>query len=630
MSPRNRLCTFERILNNLTLVMNKTNLYDLYKGKADTLAADIRTLKRRGRLLVAAELASFVVAIAFVVGYTAIDGATTLFLWLAALMFAMYVLVRRMDTNNDRRIDRLVALHGVYDGELHYLDGDFSRFDDGERYANPQHEYTFDMDVFGRQSLYNRICRAVTTGGADRLAETLATSAIQSESNRKTSASIRAQAEAAKEVAEAEEWRADFLALGHGHRTNTADVMRALANAKSVKVASVAMSPALLAVAWAAIVGFLSVCALAAFGLVSVNTAVWWGIAQFATVFLLCSKPLQGVSRIVGQLNPQFKAYSGMVSLIVSSGFKTADNRRIVDALTADGAGALESFAELEKIVDGLDRRGNVLGMMLFNVLMLSDYFLLRRFLRWQRRYMGCMDRWIDAVSEMDARVSMATYRYNEPEAIDADVVDADSVVYDVEAIAHPFLGSKAVPNDFAFTDGSFYIVTGANMAGKSTFLRAIGTNYILAMAGMPVFARRMRVSVFSLFSSMRTSDDLAHGISYFNAELLRLKQLIDSCRQSRRTLIILDEILKGTNSLDKLNGSRMFLNAISRLPVTGLIATHDLELSKMSDAQPDRFINYCFEIKLSDQITYTYRIAPGVARNQNASFLLRDIIKDV
>ncbi len=610
--------------------MNKQHLYDYYKAKAEALSADIRTLKRRGRLLVAAELTTFVLALSLVVAYTAIDGATAWLLWLAVIMFAAYVLVRRIDTNNDWRIDRLVALHGVYDGELHYLDGDFSRFDDGARYANPQHEYTFDMDVFGRQSLYNRICRAVTTGGADRLAETLATSALDGEENRKTAASIKAQAEAGKEVAAAEEWRTEFLALGHGNRTDTADVTRALTNAKSVRVSSVAMSPALLAVAWAAIVGFVAVCVLAACGLVAGNVAVWWGIVQFSAVFLLCSGSLRDVSRIVGQLNPQFKAYSSMVRLIASSDFKAADNRRIVDVLTGHGAGALESFAELERITDGLDRRGNVLGMMLFNVLMLSDYFLLRRFLRWQRQYMGSMNLWIEAVSEMDARVSMATFRYNEPEAIDAEVTDTDAVVYDVESIAHPFLGSKAVPNDFSFADGSFYIVTGANMAGKSTFLRAIGTNYILAMVGMPVFAGHMRVSVFSLFSSMRTSDDLAHGISYFNAELLRLKQLIDSCRRSRRTLIILDEILKGTNSLDKLNGSRMFLNAISRLPVTGLIATHDLELSKMADSQPDRFVNFCFEIKLSDCITYTYRIAPGVARNQNASFLLKDIIKDI
>ena len=126
----------------------------------------------------------------------------------------------------------------------------------------------------------------------------------------------------------------------------------------------------------------------------------------------------------------------------------------------------------------------------------------------------------------------------------------------------------------------------------------------------------------------MRTTDDLSNGISYFNAELLRLKQLIEYCRHSRRTLIILDEILKGTNSLDKLNGSRLFLDYISHLPVSGVIATHDLELSKMSEEHPRHFYNYCFEIELAEHITYTYKITPGVARNQNATFLLKSILQ--
>ena len=146
-------------------------------------------------------------------------------------------------------------------------------------------------------------------------------------------------------------------------------------------------------------------------------------------------------------------------------------------------------------------------------------------------------------------------------------------------------------------------------------------------MCGMPVFAKRLRVSTFSLFSSMRTSDDLAHGISYFNAELLRLKYLIATCRENSHTLIILDEILKGTNSADKLSGSRMFLEYISQLPVTGIIATHDLELSKMSDEHPSRFHNYCFEIELTDNVKYSYKITSGVARNQNATYLLKGIL---
>ena len=148
--------------------------------------------------------------------------------------------------------------------------------------------------------------------------------------------------------------------------------------------------------------------------------------------------------------------------------------------------------------------------------------------------------------------------------------------------------------------------------------------NYILAMNGMPVFAERLTVSRFKLFSSMRTSDDLSHGISYFNAELLRLQQLLDYIQQP--SLLILDEILKGTNSLDKLNGSRMFLRAISDKPMAGIIATHDLELAKMEQESP-QFHNWCFEIALGTDVNYPYKITQGVARNQNATFLIKKML---
>lgn len=235
----------------------------------------------------------------------------------------------------------------------------------------------------------------------------------------------------------------------------------------------------------------------------------------------------------------------------------------------------------------------------------------------------------MDIVSELDAAVSMADFRYNHPEATDAEIVDGSPVLFEAKNLYHPFLGAKAVKNDFTIQDDNYYIITGANMAGKSTFLRSLGVNYILAMSGMPVFAGSLKVSRFQLFSSMRTTDDLTHGISYFNAELLRLEQLMQFCKRGElRTLIILDEILKGTNSLDKLNGSRLFLEAISRMPVTGVIATHDLELSRMAESSSERFHNYCFEIDLGTDVTYTYKIQPGVARNQNATFLLNKILE--
>lgn len=365
-----------------------------------------------------------------------------------------------------------------------------------------------------------------------------------------------------------------------------------------------------------------------AFGSLPSNVPLLWGLMQTIVCLTLCGKHIDEVNKVVGEIERQTKGYAKIMRLIASHEYSAKLNKDVAEILSSADGNALQALKELTAIIDAIDRRGHALYMVLADALVLNDLWLVRRFAKWKQKYQDEASAWIDAVSIFDTRVSMATFRYNEPRGIDATIVDEDKVVYDANDLYHPFLGDKAVANDFNIQDGNYYIVTGANMAGKSTFLRSVGINYILALCGMPVFASNYRVSLFSLFSSMRTSDDLAHGISYFNAELLRLKQLINTCRENSRTLIILDEILKGTNSADKLNGSRMFLEAMSKMPVTGIIATHDLELSKMAEQYPQRFHNYCFEIALGDVVSYSYKITPGVARNQNATFLLKEILK--
>ena len=241
-------------------------------------------------------------------------------------------------------------------------------------------------------------------------------------------------------------------------------------------------------------------------------------------MFFVCSGACRVISKAVDKLHEQLQVYVELIRQVSeTTAFTTPQNAAIVDVLQ----GARQSFDQLNDILNGLDRRGNILGLFLMDALFLSDYFLVRRFLRWQRQYLGQVPVWIDAISEIDGLVSMATFRYNEPQAGRAEVVASEEMVYEAVGLYHPFLGAKAVRNDFTLQHRHYYIITGANMAGKSTFLRALGINYILAMNGMPVFATSLRVSAYSLFSSMRTTDDLAHGISYFNAELLRLKQRV-------------------------------------------------------------------------------------------------------
>ena len=443
----------------------------------------------------------------------------------------------------------------------------------------------------------------------------------------RTIGGIEARREAIRELSEKEPLRTAFLAQGRGRQIDTTDILEALHEVQQLKFSRLAAHRLTHIVAVGSILVFYGLLAGAVFGPLSGALPMLWVLLQILAVYLLFGRTLKRINQCINIILPRLSTYVNMIMLIVTADLKSRVGCDIVRQLSADKQDALKSFRLLKGIINALDQR-NEIWVPISNALYLADYFIVRRFLLWQDRYMGHIDEWIAAVSHFDALVSMATFRYNEPAATDAELVDADEVVYEARGLYHPFLGVKAVRNDFTIADRHYYIITGANMAGKSTFLRSVGINYVLASCGLPVFADSLRVSLFSLFSSMRTTDDLAHGISYFNAELLRLQQLIETCRQNRHTLIILDEILKGTNSLDKLNGSRLFLQSVASLPVTGIIATHDLELSKMEQQYPDRFHNYCFEIRLSNEITYTYRLSEGVARNQNATYLLKNILK--
>lgn len=608
----------------------------------------LQSRKAKVKYIITAEILLFVVAVAVAVVYLCGYVSVAVFIPAFCIALASFVGVKVFDRQNSVAIDGMEARIDVYRQNIRYMEGDFSRFDDGTRYENPSHQYSFDMDIFGKGSLYNRLCRNVTTGGADRLAGILDSAACRSYAADRFVASqdkpsslcgtsvpalpseIDRRQKAISELAEMEEWRTDFLSAAYKGNIDTGAILKALHEAKEAGIPEAALSRKGLTMVASSIAIFVVLLILTVFTPLPADFVCLWTVAQLAVSIGASAKAIKMISKSVEKISVSTKRFVSLLHIITEAQFREEDNKLVASVLKGNnGAEALNSLKELKAILDALDRRANVLGLVIFNALGYSDFFLVRRYLRWQRDNVASFERWVDAVSLMDAMVSMATMRCNEPQAVMPVVTDSEEVVFEAKGLYHPFLGEKAVKNDFIIQDSNYYIVTGANMAGKSTFLRSIGVNYILAMCGMPVFAESLRVSVFNLFSSMRTSDDLTHGISYFNAELLRLRQLLDNVRQASHTLIILDEILKGTNSLDKLNGSRMFLEAIAKLPVSGLIATHDLELSKMADEYPARFHNFCFEIKLSDAITYTYKISPGVARNQNATYLLKGILKE-
>ena len=570
-----------------------------YQQQVDKYASEVATLRRKNNGFITGELLSFGAILTFVVCYIAMDEGSSRWLLGAVLALIAYFNIRRLDDKNKEKIAHLSALLAVY--------------------QNLSLQTPLKAEEIARR--------------------------------------VALQKELAGDEQQGELWRMEFLALGERNKKQVLDapdpdnshrlyvdmaaepvrrvvgyrkidssaVAEAIRKVSAMAVPAWYGSKASLLLGWAFIIGVCSSVLLSVFGVVSVNVPLWWVMIQYMVVFFVCKQTLDKIDSHGGKLRDQLVAYSQILQLVARRHFRSELGQQMQSTLSE----ALPSFVQLEKILKGYDRRGNFLGLFFTDAFMLSDFFLVRSFLKWKNTYVVKMEEWMDIVSELDAAVSMADFRYNHPEATDAEIVDGSPVLFEAKNLYHPFLGAKAVKNDFTIRDDNYYIITGANMAGKSTFLRSLGVNYILAMSGMPVFAGSLKVSRFQLFSSMRTTDDLTHGISYFNAELLRLEQLMQFCKRGElRTLIILDEILKGTNSLDKLNGSRLFLEVISRMPVTGVIATHDLELSRMAESCPGRFHNYCFEIDLGTDVTYTYKIQPGVARNQNATFLLNKILE--
>ena len=601
--------------------MNK-DLTDLYQHKAEETNAQLVSLRSRSRFFILTEIGSFLVAIGFVVLYTLLaDAAWTLLCAVAALCFYLYI--RRRDVLNDRKIKHGEALLGVYQNEIDYQHGNFSGFEAGEQYVCPQHPYTFDMDVFGVGSLFQRMNRTISTGGSDQLAACLSTEWGHTK-REDLIGEIRMRMAAIDELGQDETFLSAFKSLGVKERINTAEVLKALTAIHQQSFPKIFHNPLLRYFCYADLLGFYVSIVLSVMGLAPSLLPLWWGMFNFMFSFLCGHKHMRVISELIAKVHAQVDGYLQVLKLINTTEFKSAE----LQALKAQLSGAEASFEQLELILQKIDNRSNEVGVFIFNSFALIDLAIVRLFLRWQHTYEQRTKEWIDGLNLFDALVSMGNYRLNEDRAVKAEISEENKVVYEAKGLYHPFLGEKAVANDFTIHDHEYYIVTGANMAGKSTFLRSLGINYLLAMNGLPVFADELKVSAFHLFTSMRTTDDLTHGISYFNAELLRLKKLLGSLHDDVPSLIILDEILKGTNSLDKLNGSRLFLQYIAERNVTGVIATHDLELSKMENEYVGRFHNYCFEIELGEDITYSYKITKGVARNQNATYLLKGILK--
>ena len=601
-------------------------LQDLEQRTA-LLQQQLTLLRHKSQWFTVAQIGLFLAAVGMVACAITYQ-PRVLYALLAAILFAGYLLLRRTDGRNSRDIEQQQRLIAAYQREISYFHGDYNCFDEGKDFVNPSHPFSFDLDLFGKDSLFQRVCRTVTVGGRNLLAQWLTKETV--DGNRKDFiATIVQRRQAAEELARHDDFLMSIKASGQHSDKAEKRLLRTDWLAEALTAAHALELPKRCSPRWlrgmraVMLIGFYLSVVAALTGSVSVVLPITWGTLHllFATIF-----PGNSVRRIMTTLQNIHTLSEGLdriIRLTLAEEFHEEVSKTLQASLRQQAA----SLAEMEQILQNIDNRNNEAGILLFNVFALIDLNIVRRFKLWQQSSAD-FEALIRSVSLLDALVSLASYRQNEPATTWPMFVDTPSMVFEGKGLRHPFLGMKAVTNDAVLQDRNFYIITGANMAGKSTYLRTVGISWVMAMAGLPVYAERLTLSPCRLFTGMRTSDDLTHGISYFNAELLRLKQLI-GVLDDTPTLVILDEILRGTNSKDKLHGSQIFLEYLSRHNVTAIIATHDLELSQMAEDHGDRFHNYCFEISIGEQVSYDYRITPGIAKNQNATYLLKKMIAE-
>lgn len=605
-------------------MMTENEIRTAYRQDAERAAGEVtktqRLIYRTGTL----RLLLFGGAVAAVIGLWG-QGAL-MYAVTAACLLPFLLLVKyhnRLFPRKDYQEKRLE----VNRQELAALDQDTSAFDDGKEFADPAHPYTYDLDVFGPRSLFQYVNRTCTRLGREQLAGWMACHLDKREP-------ILRRQEAVQELAAKPSFRQHFRILGLLNKGQAADRAELLEWAQSpVRYRNRNLLRRLPHMVTA--VNLLCLAGVVT-GVLPGNVwgVLWFGIVVASFAF---TRQITKVQSVYGQKLRILGTYAKLLQTMDDEPMEAPLLRAVKDKIGGDRRQASQAIRRLVKLMNELDQRNNYLMYTVLNGCFFWELWQIMRIEAWKEVHAGELPHWLEAIGEMDALCSLGTFAYNHPEGYSyPDILGDTNTGTDntetpfqlvAETMGHPLIPhDRCVCNDIRMSRRpAFIIITGANMAGKSTYLRTIGVNYLLACIGAPVCAARMSLYPARLMTSLRTTDSLSDNESYFFAELKRLKSVIDRLQNGEQLFIILDEILKGTNSADKQRGSFALVQQLIRLRANGIIATHDLLLGTLKDRFPDCIDNFRFEADITgDELTFSYRLRPGVAQNMNACFLMK------
>jgi len=572
----------------------ENTLQSFYKERIAQFTTKRDSLKKQLRL------SSTIRLLLFIAGAVGIY-----FLWaqwqvatiIAVATFAGFLFLVSRHENLRRKRDFQQALLDRNELELQLLSRDFYHRPNGNEFLKDSHEYSRDIDLFGSGSFFQYLNRSVTKDGIATLAQQFLSNDILD---------ILQKQEAIKELSQKVDFRHNYSATAT-LLNNEKNPKRMLAWIKDYE-AFVPQVFSWLPWAWFGLSILLGVSYFNNWVNGYVFAATFFGGLAITGKFI---KRITSFSVNISQLELFFQQYSQLILAIENENFDSELLMEFKSRITIDNQPASQRFQDLAAAIGRLDQRNNMLFGVLANGFGLWDLKQVHTIEKWLKHNASHIENWLETVAQIDAMNSLGNFAYNHRDYI-YPTIENGAFKMKVKEAKHPLLDpAKAIGNDINISSGEFFIITGANMAGKSTFLRTVSMKIVMANVGLPVCAQSMIYSPIKLITSMRTSDSLTDDESYFFSELKRLKYIVDKIETERY-------------SQDKANGSRKLIEKLSRKHATGIIATHDLSLTEVAN-EYDSISNYFFDADITnDELTFDYTFKDGIATNMNASFLLR------
>ena len=526
--------------------------------------------------------------------------------FLGVVLFA-FLVVKHLDLKRKRNIvSKKIDINTT---EIKVLHREFYHLKTGKEFINSRHFYSNDIDLFGVGSFFQYLNRTVTKDGKKELA-TLLTANKTDE--------ILAKQEVVKELSKKTKWRQHFNAIASlvTVKNTSGFITNWIVNYKQTLPNVLNIFTKVFSVISVLLIGLVSV------GFLSFNYMLaWFFFGLFITgIFLKKTNKLYAET---DKVRETFKQYYELLNEIENEEFTSEILLQKQKIITSEHKNASTIFKKFARILDAFDQRNNIIIAVFGNGLFLSEIANAHKVEKWIATYKHTVKKWFEVVAFFDTQNALANFHFNHPKFIFPEITTQKQII-EATNLGHPLLNAKKrIDNNFTIDKAQFFIVTGANMAGKSTFLRTVSLSIVMANCGLPVCAASFNYHPIKLITSMRTTDSLTEDESYFYSELKRLKFIVDEIAQEDY-FIILDEILKGTNSKDKAIGSKKFVEKLTKSKSTGIIATHDVSLCELEN-EFSSIENYYFDAEITNnELHFDYTLKSGVCKNMNASFLLK------